>query len=281
MNTKKSLESSTLGLLLARTHGADEVEPLAWKPIQHDILEISKSANAILCLAGESGAGKTTFLRQLRQVGSESIDILTLTPITTSLPNGWISSGIAQWLTSDASNSRTFQSKLSALKDLDRGILVCLDLGEITNSDQIAGEIFGLINLADSSDLRLSILISCSHSQCQTLATNHQIVNRVAYSKDLPLLSEQDLVEIINRKVKRNPPLRDRIDLNGLAALAKKAEGSPMQMIKLICGQLGLPLPNANNKLSSSDKSSRAKKNKSEQEPSKISFEDLLAPPTK
>lgn len=281
MNTKKSLEPSTLGLLLARTHAADEVEPLAWKPIKHDILEISKSANAILCLAGESGAGKTTFLRQLRHSGSENIDILILNPITPSLPTGWISGGIAQWLTSDPSNSRTFQSKLSALKDIGRGILVCLDLGEITNSEQIAGEIFGLINLADSSDLRLSILISCAHSQCQTLAANHQIVNRVAYSKDLPPLSEQDLVEIISRKLKRNPPLRDAIDPDGLTALAKKAQGSPMRMIKLICGQMGMPLPTADNKLSYSVKGSKAKKNKSEQEPSTISFEDLLAPPTK
>lgn len=281
MNTKKSLEPSTLGLLLARTHAADEVEPLAWKSIKHDILEISKSANAILFLAGESGAGKTTFLRQLRLSGSENIDILILNPITPSLPTGWISSGIAQWLTSDASNSTTFQSKLAALKDVGQGILVCLDLGEITNGEQIAGEIFGLINLADSSDLRLSFLISCAHSQCQTLAINHQIVNRVAYSKDLPPLSEQDLVEIINRKLKRNPPLRDGIDPSGLTALAKKSQGSPMRMIKLICGQMGLPLPTADNKLGSSVKISKVKKNKSEQEPSPISFEDLLAPPTK
>ena len=281
MNKKKILDSTAIGILFSRSSINEEIEPSAWKSVCTDVLQIAQSANAILGIYAEDGAGRTTFNRQLADTAAESLDVLHISPTAPSLQQGWIALGLSQWLTSDAENPRLFQQKLVALRETDRPILICLDLSELADPEQTAGELGALLNLADASAIKLSVLLSCPSSLWQKLSTCKQILNRILYSKALPAFSEQELAELIGRRLDKHESLRGILEPNQILNLAKNAGGSPLRMIRLVCAQLGIDMPTASTKTPQHEKVAAGKRAKKTQAQETIPFDDLLAPNSK
>lgn len=281
MNNKKIPDSAAIGILFSRSSITEEIDPSAWKSVRTDVLQIAQSANAILAIYAEEGAGRTTFNRQLANAGAEWLDILHISPTAPSLQPGWVAQGLSQWLTSDTENLRPFQQKLAALRETDRPILICLDLSELTDPEQTAGELATLINLADASGIKLSILVSCPSSLWQTLSTCKQIASRILYCKALPAFSESELAEFISRKLNKHESLRGVLDSNQIINLAKNAAGSPLRMIRMVCAQLGIDIPAALTKARGQEKSPAGKRAKKPQAQETIPFDDLLAPNSK
>ena len=281
MNDKKITDSVTLGIFFSRTSVPDEIGLSSWAALREDILQIAKSANAVLGVHAANGAGKTTFIRQLADEGSEFIDILSLHPTSPALLPGWISQGVGQWLTTDHASQKNLQTKLSALRETGRPILICLDLAQITDPDPIAAEICALLNLADASGTKLSFLLLCTNTDWESFSRSRQISSRIIYSKALPGFSEQELVELIHRKLVQHQPLQRRLDPNLLSKLAQNANGSPLQMIRLVCAELGLDVTRIDDKENRPEKTPKGKKIKNKPDQISIPFDDLLAPNTK
>jgi hypothetical protein len=235
-------------------------------------------ANAVIGIHAEIGAGKTTFIRQLANVGAEFADILVLNPTTPSMHAGWISQGLSQWLTSDSENTRQFQLRFSGLKDTERPIMICLDINELTDPEQTASELSALLNLADASGIKLSIVISCTASLWQSFSNCQPIESRILYVKALPSFSDQELAELVNRKLLKHPSLRGTLDASQVLNLAKNAAGSPMRMTRLVCTQLGIEMPITAVKSKKQEKNASGKKIKKQQDQISIPFDDLLAP---
>ena len=278
MMNKKIVDSAAIGILFSRPAITEELEIATWKTVRDDILEITKSANAVICIHAEAGAGKTTFIRQLATAGADFADILVLNPTAPAMHAGWISQGLSQWLTSDSANTRQFQLRFSGLKDTGRSILLCLDVSEIADPAQMAGELSALLNLADASGIKLSIVISCTDSLWQSLSNCQSIESRILYVKALPSFSDQELAEQINRKLLKHPSLRGTLDASQVLNLAKNAAGSPMRMTRLVCAQLGIEIPTTTVKSKKQEKNSSGKKTKNQQDQMAIPFDDLLAP---
>jgi len=278
MMKKTIVDSAAIGILFSRPPITEELELAAWKSVHDDILEITKSANAVIGIPAEIGAGKTTFIRQLATVGAEFADILVLNPTAPSMHTGWISQGLSQWLTSDSENTRQLQLRLSGLKDTERPIMICLDVNELADPEQTAGGLSALLNLADASGIKLSIVVSCTDSLWQSLSNCPPIESRILYVKALPSFSEQELAELVNRKLLKHPSLRGTLDASQVLNLAKTAAGSPMRMIRLVCTQLGIEMPTTAIKSKKQEKNASGKKTKKQQDQISIPFDDLLAP---
>jgi type II secretory pathway predicted ATPase ExeA len=278
MMNKKIVDSAAIGILFSRPPATEELEITAWKAVHDDILEITKSANAVIGIHAETGAGKTTFIRQLANVGADRADILVLNPTATAMHTGWISQGLSQWLTSDSANTRQFQQKFSGLKDTARPILLCLDITELADPTQMAGELSALLNLADGSGIKLSIVVSCTDSLWQSLSNCQPIEARILYVKALPSFSDQELAELINRKLLKHPSLRGTLDASQVLNLAKNAAGSPLRITRLVCAQLGIEIPTTTVKSKRNEKNTSGKKTKNQQDQIAIPFDDLLAP---
>jgi len=278
MMNKKIFDSAAIGILFSRPPIMEELQLAAWKSVHDDILEITKSANAVIGIHAEIGAGKTTFIRQLANVGAEFADILVLNPTTPSMHAGWISQGLSQWLTSDSENTRQFQLRFSGLKDTERPIMICLDINELTDPEQTASELSALLNLADASGIKLSIVISCTASLWQSFSNCQPIESRILYVKALPSFSDQELAELVNRKLLKHPSLRGTLDASQVLNLAKNAAGSPMRMTRLVCTQLGIEMPITAVKSKKQEKNASGKKIKKQQDQISIPFDDLLAP---
>jgi len=278
MMNKKIIDSAAIGILFSRPPITEELELTAWKSVHDDILQITKSANAVIGIHAEIGAGKTTFIRQLANVGAEFADIFVLNPTTPSMHAGWISQGLSQWLTSDSENTRQFQLRFSGLKDTERPIMICLDINELTDPEQTASELSALLNLADASGIKLSIVISCTASLWQSFSNCQPIESRILYVKALPSFSDQELAELVNRKLLKHPSLRGTLDASQVLNLAKNAAGSPMRMTRLVCTQLGIEMPITAVKSKKQEKNASGKKIKKQQDQISIPFDDLLAP---
>lgn len=275
---KKNIDSAAIGILFSRPHETEELEIAAWKTVHDDILEITKSANAVIGIHAETGAGKTTFIRQLANVGAHLADILVLNPTAPVMHTGWISQGLSQWLTSDPANTRQFQQRFSGLKDTARPILICLDVSELADPAQTAGELSALLNLADASGIKLSIVVSCTNSLWHSLSNCLPIESRILYVKALPSFSDQELAELMNRKLLKHPLLRGTLDASQVLNLAKNAAGSPVRMSRLVCAQLGIEIPATTVKSKKTEKNTSGKKTKNQQDQMTIPFDDLLAP---
>jgi len=282
MSQNKLIDSTTVGLLFARTESKDELKPEAWADQIMHLASISKSANALLCVHADDGFGKTTFLAQLFDKLNASMDIVTINPATASLQPGWLTQGLAHWLSSDRAGITSIHQKLSAIKDSDRPILVCVDTGDFIQPSQLALEIPAMLNLADAVGLRLSILVCCSPEKSRAIQNDSQLCNRLIFNKALPPMSEAELVKITISKLKRANVDPSMLDEKRLHQLALSAGGSPLRMTKLICSQLGLDIPSAQKKSSITSKPTSPSRNtKKQQELSAVILDDLLAPPNK
>ena len=65
MTKIKDADNHLLGTLFARTAPEDEVQPQGWQDLIKQVADLASSANALICICGDEGTGKTTFLRQL------------------------------------------------------------------------------------------------------------------------------------------------------------------------------------------------------------------------
>lgn len=281
MKPQKLAESSVLGILFSRPPVTEEVSPIGWQQQISDVLGLAKTANTILSIYAHEGAGKTTFLRQLSTSLSEHLDTVVLNPSASTVSPGWISLGLAQWMTSDFTNHKQIQSKLAALKDTDRPILVCIDGSDFINPTQLSSEIGALVNFADASGLKLSVLVCSTPERAASLHAEANISNRIIFSKPLEGMSESELSEIIIRKIRLNKSLEQLINVKDLPQLARKADGSPMRMIHALSQHLGLSMSQKQSLQKPAAKVGSGKSNKKSTDESISQLDDLLAPPSK
>ena len=281
MKPDKPVDASVLGKLFSRTPISDEISPTGWQGQISDILGIATTANTILCIHATEGAGKTTFLRHVSIASSEYIDTVILNPSAPTAAPGWISMGIAQWLTSDYTNHKNFQSKLAALKDANRPILICIDGGEFLNPQQLSSEMASLVNFADASGLKLSVLVSSSPERAELLSREAHVATRIIFNKVLEPMTDSELTEIIIRKIRLNKSLEQLISAKDLPPLARQAGGVPIRMIHLVCQHLGLNLPKKQQSLRPSLKQAVGKAEKKTNDESSTQLDDLLAPQSK
>lgn len=280
MNESKTPAGGTIGIIFARPKPEEEIRPKSWESQMDFISDIAKSANALLCIYGEDGSGKTTFLRQLSDHSSAVVDFLNVTPATPSLVPGWLSLGLMQWLTSEPSGTSHLPLKLAALAENTRPILVSIDAGDFIHPDQLADECCALLNLADASGLRLSILVCCSPTKSRALAGENQIATRLIYNKPLSAMTTSELTEIGSARLKK-ANATNQLDANAISKIAQTADGSPTKMIRALCQRIGLEVPPLQSKIGTEPKTSVTRKAKKSSEAPILSIDDLLAPPSK
>lgn len=281
MNQKKPSKSEAIGALFARATSENEIYPEGWDQQIHEIIDITKSANMLLCIYSDEGSGKTTFIRQLAKKAGHLMDVIIINPASPSLAPGWISQALAEWVSSDPATGKMLQQKMSALKDSERPIIIAIDSGDLIDPSQMNGDISAVLNLADASELKLSILVVCSERRAEAIAKDSMIGTRMVFRKSLNKLSAEDLLKIIRKKLQKLDLHLNAPNDADLLDMAKTSNGSPTKMAHLICERLGYDMPNLPRDKSSPKTSPALKKSKKNREIDMISFDELLAPKTK
>jgi hypothetical protein len=281
MNQRKTSKSEAIGALFSRAASENEIQPDGWNQQINDIIDITKSANTLLCVYSADGSGKTTFLRQFSKKASQFMDVITINPASQSLAPGWISHALAEWVSSDPMTGKTLQQKVSVLKENGRPIIIAIDSGDLIDSTQMNGDISAVLNIGDASELKLSILVVCSERRAESLAADPLIGNRLVLKNALSKLSVDDLVKITRQKLRNFDSNAQMPSDTDLLDMAKHSDGSPMKMAHLVCAHLGYDVPNSKREKSLQKTSPSSKKSKKSGESQLISIDDLLAPQTK
>lgn len=278
---------SIIGKLFTRTALGSELRLPQWQQIITDVIGIGASATTLLCVYGNDGAGKTTFLQLLQEQAHTALDVVLIVPGSPSTNSGWLMEAMSSWLSSSATTPASASKILTALAESSRPILLCVDSGDAIQEQHLAGDLAAMLNLADSCGLKLSILVCCSETKANVLSADRSTASRMIYKKMLPLFSEDQILEFLADKIRHMGYSSDLLAASKRADLSKAANGSPMEALKIFSQHLGHVLP-GHNKYGTSVReqvaSSAVKKpeqhkkgiQKDSEKPSPI--EDLLAP---
>ena len=277
-----SADSAVIGNLLSRIpHGEERILP-QWERLIGDITNLACAANALMCVFGPEGAGKTTFIKLLRERVKTAMDTLHIAPAAPSTKPGWLLEAITPWLSSDSKDVAGVQARMAALAETARPILICVDSGDLIREEHLADDIGAMLNLADACELKLSILVCCGESRSLHLAANPVTANRLLLISRLPGFTEIQLIEYLETKLRQvDLPVR-QIPGAKIEAIAREAEGTPIHGIRLMAEALGHKL--SRNRIPPTDspaKTREEKKKRTHTEASKARIDDLLAPPKK
>ncbi len=286
--TVAATDISLIGKLFTRTAIGSEMRLPQWERIITDVICLGASANTLMCVFADDGAGKTTFLQLLQVHACTSLDVVLIVPGSPSTSTGWLMEAMSPWLSSSTTTPASASKILAALAESSRPILLCVDSGGAILDQHLAGDLATMLNLADSCGLKLSILICCSEAKANVLSADKSTASRMIYKKLLPAFSEDQISEFIAVKIRYLGRADDLLEVSKRAAIATSANGSPMAALKILSSHLGHIVPGENKDASTpgeqasgsstSKKPEQHKRGHQKDSEKSSRIEDLLAP---
>jgi hypothetical protein len=231
--------SDIIGKLFARTPNGQERSLPQWELLISDITNLARSANALMCVFGPEGSGKTTFIKILRERVRAGMDTMHIVPATPSTKHGWLLEAITPWLSSDSKDIASVQARMAALAETARPILICVDSGDIIREEHLADDIEAMLNLADACELKLSILICCGESRSLQIAANQTTAKRLLMMSRLPVFTEPQLVEFLEGKLRLADLSTRQLPHTKMESIARDSEGTPAIGLRLMAEALG------------------------------------------
>ena len=286
--TTAAIDISLIGKLFARTPFGKEMSLPQWQSVMNDVIGLATSANALMCVFGADGSGKTTFLQLLQNNTRKTLDTLLIVPATPSTGSGWLLDSLVPWLSSSRHDINSAQKRLAALAESSRAIILCIDAGDSILDQHLTGDLSAMLNLADSCGLKLSILVCCNAAKATVLSSDKATASRIIYKKALPLFAEDQIYDFITLKQQQMGHASDSLTVKLRADIAQNAQGSPALALRLFSAKLGHTLPTSESisvissaapLIHATTRKNRPIKNALEKDsgnPSRI--EDLLAP---
>lgn len=273
-------DSALLSKIFSRTPSGAEIQPGAWQDVMRDISNFAKSCNALMTVSGDIGSGKTTFLKILQDKLSSDLDVIHVSPASTSAKSGWILDAIAPWISSETSNTHGLFNRLKGLSETSRPILICVDGADFIQEGHIAGDISALLNLADASDIRLSILICSGAELAGSLASDNRTSSRLMYQNNLPSLTQTETTDFIQARIRLIREGQQNLSIHQFEKIFQDSGGIPGRILRHLAHAFG-------------HKTDLKPKSKNQHTPSKIvkgsdtandqsikpKLDDLLAPP--
>lgn len=280
--TTLTSDSAVIGKLFARTPHGQETSLPQWDRLFSDITNLASSANALMCVFGPEGAGKTTFIKLLRERVKSTMDIMHIAPASPSTKPGWLLEAITPWLSSDSKDVAAVQARMAVLAETSRPILICVDSGGLIREEHLEGDITAMLNLADSSELKLSILLCCDESRSIHVAANPATAGRLLMISRLPGFTEAQIVEYLETKIRQADLSARQIPDSKMELIARKAGGTPANGLRLVAEALGYQVSRDAAPAKVTSVTPRDEKRKRTQtESGKPGINDLLAPPKK
>lgn len=282
--SKEPIDSAKIAKIYARTTPGEEQIPQSWLRLASDIYTFATSCSTLLLVSGEAGSGKTTFMKIVQNQSPNDLDIIPVTPAYPSPKPDWLMEAIAPWITSDKRSASSTSEKLKSLAETPRPILLCIDTALSGDEGNTAQAVTALLNLADSSNLRLSVLIASTPEYKTALIAQSNLAQRTAINVDLPLFNETEIRNFTFKKLQASDINTDCILPESMLKICKESRGMPGILIQHLAKSLS-----GNNK-SKSDNSMTSKPQKIiTEQPQKKSdhdkenkklhrIEDLLAP---
>jgi energy-coupling factor transporter ATP-binding protein EcfA2 len=275
-------KSSAMGKLFSRTADNCEVEIPQWNDIITDVINLTQSANVIISISADEGAGKTTFLKLLKHFATHQMDVILVAPTCAINHSGWLIEAITPWLTGGTEKYKSLQKSLTDLAETARPITICIDSNDLIETQTLANDVSALINLADTGNLRLSIVICGSHDFIQALNADKRAVNRIIFSKELPSLSEAQAKSFIVTKLQilnNNSESTIAMEPNDIDNIIKSSDQTPLGLIKAMANTLGLDIGPSKQAKSADKKPSKIQtKDKTTKESKASPIDDLLSP---
>ncbi len=265
--------------LFARTPSGQELVPQSWGELMSDIFIFSHSCNALMLLSGSSGSGKTTFIKILHDRKPVNLDIVSITQATVMPRAHWLIDALTPWLTSDKNSSTAIVGKIKSLADTERPILICIDIPAFDIGQAIAPEILSLLNLADSSNLKISILLVGPSELTAAIAADRQIGSRIVLNSSMPVLEENELNQFVMSKIQAASITSEELSRDQASQISRNALGIPGLAIQLIAQSAGYKQKQSAHKAERSETTGVRKKIDARHEVKKMhQIEDLLVP---
>ena len=273
-------DSAVISKIYARTQQGSEILPISWRELITDILNFAKSCNALMTIYGEEGSGKTTFLKILQDTAALEIDTVHISPAHTKFGPGWILGAITPWLSSASDDNKGLPNRITALAESPRPILICIDGGNLSEDDHLLGDIASLLNLADASNIKLSIL-TCSEPEFGAkLASDKRTLTKLVYRRQIPGFNEDQANEFIQRKMSTSGLNQRQVSNAQINQVIRESEGRPGRIIQRFALALGHQVPVQEKNDASVKPNESVKAINGTKEKQKLNFlDDLLAPP--
>jgi type II secretory pathway predicted ATPase ExeA len=198
-----------------------------------------------MLLTGEPGSGRTTFIKILQDQKQDKIDIIPITQASITVSNNWVLEAIMPWVTSDPTNTSSYISKIKSISEVQRPILVCADIPALPHNQNLLGSVTTALNLADSCNLRLSVLL-CSSKEITSSLPEHPMTSaRVVLDRVVPTLNDHEMEAFILSKITAADIPLDEVDQDTIRTIAYKASGIPGAAIRSLVEVIAGPTRNA------------------------------------
>lgn len=261
--------------------GQEQV-PQSWGEILADIFIFSTSCNALMLLSGVSGCGKTTFTKILQERKPAHLDIVPVSRVTSNPTKNWLIDAITPWITSDKTSNTPIAEKIKSLAEIERPILIVIDTPSLDAGTNITPELIALLNLADGSNLKLSILVLGSIELASSLGKDLQTTNRIVLNSPIPALDTFSVKNFVINKIQNAGITSDQISIERAQEISQQSGGIPGIAIQLIANELGFSSKTIRPIKNQSDYIQPRKKNELSSDSKKLhKIEDLLAPSKK
>lgn len=273
-------DSIKFGKLFGRTPLGQEQVPQAWGEMLSDIYIFATTCNALMLLSGVNGSGKTTFSKVLQDRKPSTLDIVSVTQAGADPQKNWLIDAITPWITSNKDSNHSVVDKIRSLSEIDRPILICIDTPSLNVTSSITPEILSLLNLADGSNLKLSVLVLGSNDLTISISNDTQISSRIVLNASIPSLDKFSIHNFVMSKIKIAGITSENLSAERAHEISLESEGIPGRAIQLIANAMGFVSKKTNDKESSTGALITKKQANHAGETKKThKIEDLLAPP--
>ena len=267
-----------LSKIFARTPSGLEQIPVSWSDLIGDLLTFGKTCNGFMTVTGDDGAGKTTFIKKLIERAAGSQDCLHISTVASDSRPGWLLRALTPWLSSSKDTFEGVYENFALLGESQRPILVCLDGGDISQHSSLSLDISSLMNLADASNTKMSVVIFANKSLISKMTEDGKLHSRIVFQASIPRFTDGESSEFILNKL-TSAGLKKRLTENQLTNIVKQAGGVPARLIQGLATAFGHRAQATKNVPIANEKHFSLKESKQDAESAKrVSLEDLLAP---